>query len=114
MNGITTQGENIADNGGAKEAYYAYRKWVQRNGPEDALPGLKYNQQQLFWISYAHSWCGVYQEDYIKDQIIAADHAPNEFRVNGVVSNMPEDTFSYDFNCPFGSPMNPAKKCTIW
>lgn len=114
LNGITTQGENIADNGGAKEAYYAYRKWVQRNGPEDALPGLKYTQKQLFWISYAQSWCALYQDDSIKEQIIAEDHAPNEFRVNGVISNMPENTFAREFSCSAATRMNPTKKCTIW
>lgn len=59
LNGINTQGENIADNGGIKESYLAYLKWVQQNGPELKLPGLKYTPQQLFWISAAQNWCSV-------------------------------------------------------
>lgn len=112
LNGVNTQGENIADNGGTKEAYYAYTNWVQRNGPEGVLPGLKYNQQQLFWISFANMRCSVSRDYYIKNQITTGVHAPNEFRINGVVSNMPE--FAYDFNCPVGTNMNPEHKCGVW
>lgn len=109
---MNAQGENIADNGGAKEAYYAYKKWVKRNGEEGLLPGLKYNQQQLFWISFAQSWCSVSQHDYNARLITTDVHSPHEFRVRGVVSNSPE--FASDFNCPADAKMNPAKKCSVW
>lgn len=61
LNGINTQGENIADNGGIKEAYLAYKKFVAQNGNESKLPGLNYTADQLFWISAAQTWCSVYR-----------------------------------------------------
>lgn len=112
MNGKNTQGENIADNGGLKEAYQAYKRWTAKNGNEGTLPGLSYSVEQLFWISSAQMWCDVARDQYTNLKITTDSHSPNQFRVNGVLSNL--DTFSADFNCPKGSPMNPEHKCAVW
>ncbi|VDM32603.1 unnamed protein product [Toxocara canis] len=55
INGRLTQGENIADNGGIKEAYKAYRRYVDKLGhDEKRLPGLEeYTNDQIFFMSYA-------------------------------------------------------------
>lgn len=109
-----TQGENIADNGGTKLSYKAYKNWTERYGPDDLLPKLNYNQEQLFWISYAQSWCAVYEDYFLKYWMLVDEHAPGEIRVNGVVRNMPEETFANDFKCARDTPMNPEDKCTLW
>jgi len=114
LNGINTQGENIADNGGIKEAYNAYSTWVKENGPEPRLPGLNYTQNQLFWISAANVWCAKYRPKALKLRVLTGVHSPDKFRVQGPLSNMNE--FARDFHCPVGSNMNPPKeeKCQVW
>ncbi|XP_061402137.1 neprilysin-2-like [Musca vetustissima] len=112
LNGINTQGENIADNGGIKESYIAYKRWVEKNGEEPKLPGLNYTPEQMFWISAAQTWCAVYRKETLKMRITTGVHSPNEFRVLGSMSNMKD--FSKDFQCPEGSPMNPVNKCEVW
>merc|ERR550517_983299 len=112
VNGINTQGENIADNGGVKEAYRAYQQYVADHGMEPVLPALGYSQKQLFWLAGASVWCSVYRPAALKNQVLTDPHAPASYRVNGPFSNLPE--FAKDWNCPAGSPMNPAKKCSVW
>ncbi|XP_022914109.1 neprilysin-2 isoform X2 [Onthophagus taurus] len=112
LNGINTQGENIADNGGIKEAYFAYERWVKKHGEEPKLPGLKYNGRQMFWLSMASVWCARTRLEEMRQLVVADEHAPDKFRVVGTVSNMRE--FAKDFNCRLGSKMNPKHKCQLW
>lgn len=112
VNGLNTQGENIADNGGIKEAFRAYRRWTKDHGREPRLPGLNYSPDQLFWISAANIWCGKFRPEMLKLRVNSGVHSPSEFRIIGPLSNSPE--FAQSFNCPPGSPMNPQKKCSVW
>ncbi|KAK4879429.1 hypothetical protein RN001_007575 [Aquatica leii] len=111
INGQQTLGENIADNGGLKQSFLAYKNWAKRNGPEKMLPGLNYTTNQMFWIAFAQFWCSYERLDY-KRYMITNVHAPSMFRVIGTLSNI--ESFSKDFKCRLGSPMNPKKKCNVW
>lgn len=106
--------ENIADNGGIREAYRAYLRLKKRKkSTEKLLPGLsEYSQEQLFFIGFAQVWCGNYTNGALKSKLIEGAHAPNHFRVIGTLSNNQE--FSKAWNCPVGSFMNPVHKCILW
>ncbi|GFS75640.1 neprilysin-1 [Nephila pilipes] len=112
VNGINTQGENIADNGGVKQAFRAYRSWVTRNGEEPLLPGLNLTHEQLFFLNYAQIWCGVMRPEAAVNIIRTGAHSPGRFRVIGALSNSKD--FIEAYNCPLGSPMNPEHKCEVW
>ncbi|XP_046660593.1 neprilysin-2-like isoform X2 [Homalodisca vitripennis] len=114
LNGINTQGENVADNGGYKLAYLAYHRMAdQLMEPEPGLPNLEqYSNDQLFLISTANLWCTRYRPEALRMLITTDPHSPAEFRVNGVMKNFPE--FSKVFQCGPGDAMNPENKCAVW
>lgn len=113
LNGIITQGENIADNGGIQISYIAYQRYVKRNGEEPRLPGLqKFNAQQMFWIAMSQNWCSLYRDEALKISIARNAHPPSKYRVLLPLQN--NKAFARDFNCPINSPMNPEKKCLVW
>lgn len=131
VNGTRTLGENIADNGGVREALRAYQAFVKRHGPERTLPGFEdFSHEQLFFVSFANVlnylwflkllttilfhqlWCSTLTPTRAKALLRDDAHSPGKFRVQGTVSNMPE--FSEAFRCAPGKAMNPARKCRVW
>ncbi|ERE82716.1 membrane metallo-endopeptidase-like 1-like protein [Cricetulus griseus] len=94
VNGFSTLGENIADNGGVRQAYKAYLQWLAEGGKDQQLPGLNLTYAQLFFINYAQTL----------DLLV--------HRVLGSLQNLA--AFSEAFRCPRGSPMHPKKRCRIW
>ncbi|NWR57767.1 NEP protein, partial [Bucorvus abyssinicus] len=112
LSGINTLGENIADNGGVRQAYKAYENFVQKHGKEKLLPGLDMNHQQLFFLNFAQIWCGTYRPEYAVNSIKTDAHSPGKFRVIGSLQNSLE--FSEAFSCTKTNYMDPAKKCRVW
>ncbi|XP_071109862.1 neprilysin-like isoform X2 [Haliotis cracherodii] len=114
VNGVQTQGENIADNGGLKEAYTAYRKWaVAQPKEEKRLPGLAHlDHFQLFFLNFAQVWCGSMRPEAAINRIRTGVHSPGRFRVIGTLQN--SNSFTEAFGCPLNSKMNPPHKCTVW
>ncbi|ELK38368.1 Phosphate-regulating neutral endopeptidase [Myotis davidii] len=116
VKGKRTLGENIADNGGLREAFRAYRKWIndKRQGVEEPLlPGITFTNNQLFFLSYAHVRCNSYRPEAAREQVQIGAHSPPEFRVNGAISNFEE--FQKAFNCPSNSTMNRGTdSCRLW
>lgn len=113
LNGVTSLGENIADYGGVREAFTAYRSYISMRGADPPLPGLEnFTSEQIFFLSYANVYCGSETPEKLLNQIITGPHSPNRFRVIGTLSN--SEDFVREFNCPVGSPMNQLNKCFMW
>ncbi|XP_031772914.1 neprilysin-4 isoform X2 [Apis florea] len=113
IDGMNTQGENIADNGGIKQAFRAYEKWLRLNEDADeTLPGLNATGKQLFFLNFAQVWCGSMRPEATRNKLKTAVHSPGKFRVIGTLSNSKD--FAEVFHCPLGAPMNPIKKCSVW
>ena len=104
VKGKMTLAENIADAGGLKLSYLA----LQSAGALPQPPDLA--DKQLFFLSWAQTWCSVQRE---KTAVLALHddlHAPDRFRVNGAVSEY--SPFAEAFQCPVhGAKMNPRTRC---
>lgn len=112
VKGKVTLGENIADNGGLKAAYNAYKEWESKNGADPPLPLLNMTPDQTFFLAFAQNWCADIRKEVAIVRLDDDPHSPNKFRVLGSLAN--SQAFAKAFKCPSGSKMNPPEKCHIW
>jgi putative endopeptidase len=110
VNGKLTLGENIADIGGIKMAFRAYRS--VREGATDRTLADGFTEDQQFFLAVAQAWCSKDRDEEALQRLTTDVHSPPSWRVNGSLMNTPE--FSEAFQCQDGARMKPAKRCQVW
>jgi endothelin-converting enzyme/putative endopeptidase len=109
MNGKLTLGENTADNGGMRIAYMALMDTI-KDKKVDPVDG--FTPAQRFFLGEAQVWCSNMTDAEATLRVKTDPHSLPKYRVNGVVSNMPE--FAQAFACKAASPMIRAEACRVW
>jgi endothelin-converting enzyme/putative endopeptidase len=113
INGQLTLGENTADNGGLRLALVALEEDAKRKGIDlNKKDASGWSPMQQFFLAYGQDWCGENRPEQIRLQVQTDPHSPREFRVKGVIQNMPE--FGNAFGCNLGQPMMPTNACHVW
>jgi putative endopeptidase len=111
VNGQLTLGENIADLAGLTVAYDAYMISL-KNKPKSKIDG--FTPEQRFFIGFAQVWRGHSRPEYVRNQVLTDPHSPQQYRVIGTLSNMPE--FYQAFGVKKGNKMwrEDSKRVKIW
>ncbi|HEU4535364.1 MAG TPA: M13 family metallopeptidase [Polyangiaceae bacterium] len=110
VNGKLTLGENIADIGGLKLAFRAYRSL--RQGAPERLVADGYTEDQQFFLAFGQAWCNKDREETARMRAQVDPHSPPKFRVNGPITTSPE--FARAFACAEGKALSPKKRCEVW
>jgi endothelin-converting enzyme/putative endopeptidase len=109
INSKLTSGEDVADLGGELLGWLAW-KTATKNRHLEPIDGL--TPEQRFFVGFAQWVCGAERPETLRMQAITDPHSPYQYRVNGVVANMPE--FRQAFSCKVGQPMVRANSCKVW
>jgi len=109
LRGKLTLGENTADNGGLRIAHMALLD-VLGAGPQKPIDG--FSPEQRMFVGWGQIWCESERPEFARLMVTVNPHSPGKFRVNGVVSNMPE--FQKAFACKDDAPMVRNPRCRVW
>jgi len=111
INSKLTLGEDVADLGGEILAYIAWQD-ATKDSKLVSMEGL--TPEQRFFIGFAQWACANDRPEQKRMNATTDPHSPPEYRINGVVVNMPE--FAKAFACKSGQPMVKAegKVCKVW
>ena len=113
QNGMLTQGEDTADNGGNRLALAALEIVLKQKGKSlDDKGDDGWTYRQRFFLSNAYSWCANVRQQIARLIVTTDPHSLPEFRINNVISNMPE--FGQAFGCKAGQKMVRANACRVW
>ncbi|MGC2661536.1 MAG: M13 family metallopeptidase, partial [Bryobacteraceae bacterium] len=114
LNGKLTLGENTADNGGLRLAYYALMHQLSKDGVSPARKIDGYTETQQFFLGFAQVWCSSTRDAAARLRAKVDPHSPGKYRVLGTVSNFP--AFSEAFGCKEGDAMYAAtnRACRVW
>jgi putative endopeptidase len=111
VNGEFTLGENIGDLGGLSIALLAYEISLDGETPP-VMDG--YTGQQRVFIGYAQGWRGKSRDEALRVQINTDPHSPRQYRVNGVVRNVPEFYEAFDIAETDALYLAPEDRVKIW
>lgn len=104
--------EDTADLSGVSLAYSALADRLGIKLTQKDRGGM--TPAKRFFYAYAQSYCTAETEKFRRQGAETDGHGPAEFRVNGVLANMP--AFASAFGCDAGTPMaHPrAQQCRVW
>ena len=111
VNGKLTLGENIGDLSGLTVAFKAYKlSLAGQSAP--VIEG--FTGDQRFFLGWAQVWRTLNREDALRQQLLTDSHSPGEYRVNGVVRNMPEFYSAFGVKEGDKAWLPPEQRVTIW
>jgi len=111
VNGEFTLGENIGDLGGLSIALLAYE--LSLDGKQAPVLDGFTGKQRVF-IGYAQGWLGKSRDEALRQQINTDPHSPRQYRVNGVVRNVPEFYEVFEIAETDALYLAPEDRVKIW